>query len=181
MACNLYTLSGLDDSCKSPSFGGIKAVYVAPSDDIASVAVDSQTDMLTPTMASGKKFKEYRLLKNTGALTSTLNVSDTSANYFTSECTLQFMKLETKKRQEIMNLLLSSCAVIVEDANGKYWYLGKDMPVEASAASAQTGTAFSDSNHYELTLADTSYELPYEVSAAVMSSIVDELPSDNNF
>lgn len=175
MACNSYTLTGLNTICKETSFGGIKEVLVALYDDVASTSVDSGTSMLTPTMVSGKKFKQYRLLKSTGGLSSTLNTSETSASYFTNEVTLQFMKMETSKRLEIMALMMSACAVIVLDANGKYWYLGKDNYVECSAGSATTGTASSDANHYELTLSDTSAELPYEVPASAISSIVEEV------
>lgn len=175
MACNSYTLAGLNTACKEASFGGIKEVLVALYEDVESTSVDSGTSMLTPTMVSGKTFHQYKLMKSTGALTSTLNTSETSASYFTNEVTLQFMKMETSKRLEIMALMMSACAVIVQDANGKYWYLGKDNYVECSAGSAQTGTAAGDSNHYELTLTDTSAELPYEVPASVISSIITEV------
>lgn len=173
MACNSYTLSGMNNICKETSFGGIKEVLIAPYEDIASVTLDASGETISGiTMASGRTFSQYKLLKNTGALTSTLNTSETSASYFTNEVTLQFMKMETAKRLEIMALMLTSCAVIVKDANNKYWYLGKDNYVECTAGSAQTGTAASDSNHYELTLTDTSAELPFEVDASIISSIV---------
>jgi hypothetical protein len=84
------------------------------------------------------------------------------------------MKMETSKRLEIMALMMSACAVIVKDANDKYWYLGKDNYVECSAGSATTGTATSDANHYELTLSDTSAELPYEVDATVIPELLGE-------
>lgn len=175
MACSSYTLTGLNTSCKESSFGGIKEVLIALFDDVASVSVDATTKLLTPTMVAGKKFKQYKLLKNTGVLNSTMQTSDNAASYFTNEVTLQFMKLETSKRIEIMALMMSATVVIVKDANDKYWYLGKDNYVDCSAGNATTGTAASDSNHYELTLTDTSEELPYEVSASVISSIVDEV------
>ena len=171
MACSTYTLSGLNNACREQSLGGIKEVLIALADDVSGVSVNSSTHLLTPAMASGKKFKQYKLLRNTGALTSTFNVTDASAN-FTNEATLQFMKMETSKRIEMMALLMSPCRVIVKDANGKYWYLGKDNEVEATAGSAQTGTASTDVNHYELTLTDTSAELPYEVDASVIPSIM---------
>lgn len=170
-----YTLEGMNVTCKENSFGGIKEVLIAPYEDVASVSVATGTSLLTPTMESGKKFKQYKLLKSTGGLTSTLNTSETTASYFTNEVTLQFMKMETAKRIEIMALMMTACAVIVRDANDKYWYLGKDNYVECSAGSATTGTSTSDSNHYELTLSDTSSELPYEVDASVISTIVDEV------
>lgn len=172
MACGSYTLSGLNTACKEASFGGVKEVLIAPYDDISSLTVDTTTHLLTPTMVSGKTFHEYKLLKSTGGLTSTLNTSETATNYFTNEVTLQFMKMETSKREEIMKLMMAQCAVIVLDMNGHYWYLGKDNYVECSAGTVTTGTATSDANHYELTLSDTSSELPYEVDATVISSIL---------
>lgn len=173
MACNSYTLTGLNTICKEASFGGVKEVLIALYDDVASTAVDGTTHLLTPTMESGKKFKQYKLLKSTSGLTSTLNTSETSSSYFTNEVTLQFMKMETAKRIEIMALMMSACAVIVKDANDKYWYLGKDNYVECSAGTVTTGTASSDANHYELTLQDTSAELPYEVDPEVIDDILD--------
>ena len=173
MACNSYTLSGLNNICKESSFGGIKEVLIALYDDVASTSVDESSHLLTPTMVTEKKFKQYKLLKSTGSLTSTLNTSETASSYFTNEVSLQFMKMETSKRLEIMALMMSACAVIVKDSNDKYWYLGKDNYVEASAGTATTGTASSDANHYELTLTDTSTELPYEVDSTVISSIID--------
>ena len=175
MACNSYTLTGINNSCKETTFGGIKEVLIAPYEDVESTTVSTGTSLLTVTMASGKKFKQYKLLKNTGSLTSTLNTSETSASYFTNEVALQFMKMETSKRIEIMALMLTSCAVIVKDANNKYWYLGKDNYVDCTSGSAQTGTAAGDSNHYELTLTDTSAELPYEVDSSTIPSIVEEV------
>lgn len=172
MACNSYTLSGLNTSCRESSLGGIKQVFFALIDDVKGVTVTG--DKITNIeMADGKKFHQYRLLKNTGSLTSTLNVSDTAASYFTNEVTLQFFKQETSKRIEIMSLLMSEVAAIVQDANGIYWYLGKDMPIEATAGVAETGTNASDGNRYEITLSDTSRELPFEVDADVLNDIVD--------
>ena len=168
-----YTLTGMNVTCKEASFGGVKEVLIALYDDVADKPVSEETHLLTPVMVSGKKFLQYKLLKSTCGLTSTLNTSETSSSYFTNEVTLQFMKMETSKRIEIMALMMSACAVIVKDANDKYWYLGKDNYVECSAGTATTGTASGDSNHYELTLQDTSAELPYEVDPTVIANIMD--------
>lgn len=174
MACGTYTLNGLNTACKESSLGGIRRVYFALADDVAEVTVTA--DKITGiTMADGKKFKEYKLLKNTGSMTSTLNVSDTAASYFTNEITLQFMKQETAKRIEIMSLLMAETVAIVQDANGTYWYMGKDYPITATGGTAETGTAAGDANRYELTLSDDSKELPYEVNADILTDIVDPI------
>jgi hypothetical protein len=60
--------------------------------------------------------------------------------------------------------------------NGKYWFLGKDEPVSASAGDGNTGTARSDGNRYTLTLQDNGETWPLEIdAAAVTTDIVDSL------
>ena len=71
--------------------------------------------------------------------------------------------METVKRIEMEALAMNDLAVIVKDANGKYWYFGYDEPVSASAGDGQTGTARGDSNRYSITLQDNSDTWPYEI------------------
>ena len=60
----------------------------------------------------------------------------------------------------------------VKDANGIYWYLGYDEPVNASAADGQTGTARGDANRYTITLQDNSKEMPMEVEASIIDGLL---------
>jgi hypothetical protein len=125
------------------------------------------------TMATDAKFKKYSFAKNTGSLTSTYNIDAASGvKFVTSDLLLQFNRMETSKRVEISALALGDLAVIVKDANGKYWYLGKDEPVNASASDGQTGTARADANRYTITLQDNSFEMPYEIDDTIISAIV---------
>lgn len=170
MSC-IQTLSGLAKDC-SGNMGGIVEVFIANFDDVTEVAVtDGQVS--TITMAASAKFKKYSFAKNTGSLTSTYNIDAASGvKYVTSDLLLQFNRMETSKRVEITALALGDLAVICKDANGKYWYLGKDEPVNASAGDGQTGTARGDANRYTITLEDESLEMPYEVDPTIISGIV---------
>jgi hypothetical protein len=151
--------------------GGILEVMIANADDVSGVTI-TEGIITAISMAASAKFKKYYFNKNTGNLTSTYNLDPASGvRYVTTELLLQFNRMETTKRVEITALALGDLAVIVKDANGKYWYLGKDEPVNASAGDAQTGTARGDANRYTITLQDNSLEMPYEVD----SSIVDDL------
>ena len=170
MSC-VQTLSGLARDCNS-NMGGIIEALIAPFDDVTAVTL---TDGIITaiTMASSKKFKKYNFNKNTGNLTSTYNIDPASGvRYVTSDLLLQFNRMETTKRVEITALAMSDLAVIVKDANGKYWYLGKDEPVNASAADGQTGTARGDVNRYSITLQDTSLQMPYEVSDSIIEGLL---------
>lgn len=172
MACNLQTLSGLARDC-NPSMGGIVEVYIANHDDVSEVKVT--TDKISAiTMAASAKFKKYMFTRNSGSLTSTYTFDKANGvQYVTSDLVLVFNRMETTKRVEISALALNDLAVIVKDANGKYFYLGYDEPVCASAGDGQTGTARSDANRYSITLQDNSADMPYEVDAAIVDALVD--------
>ena len=170
MPCT-QTLSGITKDC-SANMGGIVEALIANFDDVTSVTI-TEGIIGTVSMASSAKFKRYSFAKNTGNLTSTYNLDPASGvRFVTSELLLQFNRMETAKRVEITALALGDLAIIVKDANGKYWYLGKDEPVNASAGDGQTGTARSDANRYTITLQDNSLEMPYEVDASIVDALV---------
>jgi hypothetical protein len=170
MSC-IQTLSGLAKDCAA-NMGGIVEVMIANFADVTGVTITDGV-VSAVTMAADAKFKKYSFAKNTGSLTSTYNIDAASGvKYVTSDLLLQFNRMETSKRVEITALSLGDLAVIVKDANGKYWYLGKDEPVNASAGDGQTGTARGDANRYTITLQDESLEMPYEVDETIIPSIV---------
>lgn len=170
MSC-LQTLAGITLDCAS-SVGGIKEVYIANYDDVSMVSVTG--DLITDiTMTNTAKFKKYEFRKQTGSMTSTLNVDETAGvNYVSTELTLVFTKMETAKRIEIAALAVGQLAVIVKDGNNKYWYLGYNDYVSATAGSGNTGTAKGDSNNYSITLKDESDSFPYEVNSIVIEDVV---------
>ena len=170
MPC-IQTLSGLAKDC-SPNMGGIVEVLIANFDDVTAVTI---TDGIISaiTMATSAKFKRYSFSKNTGSLTSTYTLDNASGvKFVTTDLLLQFNRMETSKRVEISALAIADLAVICKDANGKYWYLGKDEPVNASAGDGQTGTARADANRYTITLQDNSAEMPYEVDADIVDALI---------
>lgn len=170
MSCT-QTLAGIAKDC-SANMGGIVEVLIANFDDVTAVTTSSG-EISAITMATSAKFKKYSFAKNTGNLTSTYTLDPASgAKFVTSTLLLQFNRMETTKRVEITALAMGDLAVIVKDANGKYWYLGKDVPVNASAGDGQTGTARTDANRYTITLQDESAEMPYEVDPDIIEDLV---------
>lgn len=170
MACN-QTLSGLVKDC-SPSMGGITEVLLANREDVSAVTAD--TGKVTEiTMASSAKFKKYSFARNTGSMTSTYTIDQASGvKYVTTDLLLQFNRMETAKRVEISALAVNDLVAIVKDANGIYWYLGYDEPVNASAGDGQTGTARGDANRYTITLQDNSKEMPMEVDSTIIAALI---------
>ena len=172
--CN-QTLNGITLDC-SHSLGGIKTVYIANYGDVESVSADTASGkIVSVTMATSAKFKPYQFRKQTGSMTSTLTVDETAGvNYVSTELSLVFTKMETAKRLELSALSIGQLAVIVEDSNGVFWFLGKDDYVSATAGGAQTGTAKGDGNNYTLTLRDESDTYPFEIDKSAVDSIIEK-------
>ena len=164
-------MSGLVKDC-SPSMGGIIEVLLANREDVSAVTAD--TGKVTEiTMASSAKFKRYTFARNTGSMTSTYTIDQASGvRYVTTDLLLQFNRMETAKRVEISALAVNDLVAIVKDANGIYWYLGYDEPVNASAGDGQTGTARGDANRYTITLQDNSKEMPMEVDSTIIAALI---------
>ena len=185
MAYCYQTLKGITLDC-SHSLGGIKTVYIANYNDVTDLSYNASTgstsgetytgDTITGiTMSASAKFKPYQFRKQTGSMTSTLTVDETAGvNYVSTELSLVFTKMETRKRIELSALSVGQLAVIVEDSNGTFWYLGKDDYVSVSAGGGQTGTAKGDGNNYTLTLKDESDTYPYEVTKEAVEKVVDK-------
>ena len=152
--------------------GGILEVLLANREDVASV--QAETGKISGiTMEASAKFKRYTFARNTGSMTSTYTIDQASGvKYVTTDLVLQFNRMETTKRVEITALSVNDLVAIVKDANGVYWYLGYDEPVNASAGDGQTGTARGDANRYSITLQDISKEMPMEVDASVIEGLL---------
>ena len=158
--------------------GGIKRVLVANADDVVSVAFTD--DIISGiTMASAgtppvaATFKEYLFRPGTGSMTSEYQVDEAAGSqYVQTLLSLAFSRMETSKRLEITALAIADCVAIVEDNNGKFWYLGYDNPLHLNAGGGESGTARSDRNGYTITLQDDSKELPFEVSSSIISGLL---------
>ena len=152
--------------------GGIVEALIANKESVTGITASS--DMISEiTMASSAKFKRYAFPRNTGSLTSNYTIDQTTGvRYVASDLVLIFNRMETAKRVEISALAQNDLVVIVKDANGKYWLLGKDEPVNATAGDGQTGTARSDANRYTITLQDNSLEMPYEVDSSIINALI---------
>ena len=172
MACS-QVLNGIAADCQT-NVGGVREVYIANYSDVTAIEVDDSSNMIkTITMADSAKFKKYAFKKNTSSMTSTLNVDPANGvNFVQTDLSLVFAKQETVKRMEIAKLSLGELRIIVLDANGKYWFLGQEEFVSATAGTAETGVNRTDGNKYTITLTDYSSSYPYEVDPTIVDALV---------
>lgn len=170
MACN-QTLAGLLKDC-NPSMGGIIEVLAANRDDIGAITLSE--DKVSEITTGAGKFHKYEFPRNTGSLSSNYQIAlENGTRYVVSDLVLVFNRMETAKRVEITALAQNNLILIVKDANGKYWLLGKDEPVVATAGDGLTGTARGDRNGYSITLQDNSHEMPYEVDESIIAGLLE--------
>lgn len=160
MNCTSYTLRGLNAGCKD-SVGGVSKVWLAEFSEVEwtidSSAYTINADTTTP-------FKVYNLRRGAASMTSTLAVNDNAGSYFATEVTMNFLKMETPKRLEVMAMLMGQTTGVVKDNNGHYWAIGVNNPLEGSNGTGETGTAASDANQYSVTISVDDAELPYEIT-----------------
>ena len=170
MACNV-TLTGIAFDCGT-NLSGVKAIYLANDASVGGVTLTEGE--ISAIDASAGTFYEYIPAKITGSLTKTLTKDEsTGVMYYTNEAVAQFNKMETAKRKELSNIDRGHFKAVVLDSNGKYWFLGYDNYVSATAVTGQTGAGLDDGNFYTLTLTDISAELPYEVKSEAIANIVE--------
>lgn len=164
-SCTSYTLSGLQAQCKD-SIGGVAKVWLSTVSDASVSITDNIADV------SAGSFKVYNLRKGAAYMTNNLTVNENAGDYWTTEVSMDFLKMETSKRLEMMAITMGETVAVVKDNNSKYWLVGANnaagdlVPLTASAGVGETGTAKSDSNHYNVTLSVDTAELPYEITKA---------------
>lgn len=175
MSCKTQVLSGLPANCDY-NVGGVKKVYIANRSDVTSVKIDDTSKMVSAiTMDTEKKFYAYNFKKGAASFTSTATIDNANGVYFVSTVvSIDFAKMETKKRIEMSALSLGELIVIILDANDKYWLLGNEEYAYATAGTGETGAARTDANKYHLEITDESSDYPYEVDSTIIGDLVVE-------
>lgn len=106
-------------------------------------------------------------------MTSTRTIEPTSgSNYVSTDVAIQLAGMNTAKRIEMEALAAVDARVLVHDRNGRWWFLGDEEPVNATAGDGTTGTAIGDANKYGLTLNEVSSHFPYEVDAKIIDALI---------
>lgn len=168
MACALTQGYTLD--CKD-SLGGIKAVWFISSANVSSIT-EASGIVTTITKASGKVFYKYELVKNTGSLTETITASvENGTVYYAQELSIVLNKLQANTRNEILLLAKNNLVAVVQDANDKYWYLGRVQGLDITGGTSATGTAQGDRSGYTLTFTGGEKELAPEVTSSIIAGL----------
>jgi hypothetical protein len=168
MPCALTQGYTLD--CKD-SLGGIKAMWVINHANVTAVT-EASGIVSTITKAAGKVFYKYELVKNTGSLTETITTSvENGTVFYAQELSIVLNKLQANTRNEILLLAQSTLMVVVQDANDKYWLLGRFTGLDVTGGTSATGTAQGDRNGYTLTFTGGEKQLAPEVNSGIIAGL----------
>lgn len=168
MPCVLTQGYTLD--CKD-SLGGIKTLWLINHANVTAVT-EASGIVSAITKAATKVFYKYELVKNTGALTETITASvENGTVFYAQELSIVLNKLQANTRNEILLLAQSTLMAVVQDANDKYWLLGRVQGVDVTGGTAATGTAQGDRNGYALTFTGSEKQLAPEVTSGIIAGL----------
>jgi len=168
MACALtqgYTLDCRD------SLGGIKAAWFISHANVT--AVTEASGVVTAiTKAAGKVFYKYQLVRNTSSVTENITASvENGTVFYAQELSIILNKLQANTRNEILLLAQNSLMAVFQDANDKYWLLGRVNGIDLTGGNGASGTAQGDRSGYTLTFSGGEKELAPEVASNVIAGL----------
>lgn len=157
-----------------------QAKYVQEDEQYVKYNVDLDANKIpsaikSATLTTGAEpMQAFQFRSQTGSLVQELEANDNGTNFFNITVNLVFAKQDAHKRLAIQSLAMGETCAVVEDNNGKKWFVGHSNPLRLTTSTADTGTAFSDSNSYTLALttADTMMALP--ISDEALATLLGE-------
>lgn len=168
MACSV-TLSSYSLGECFQSKGGVSTIWVANYVDNAYTTTTGGT---ISGISTGITWYKQEMRKNTSSMASTLNIDEANgSNYVQTDTVLEYSKMAKENRLQMAALSKGDLLLVVKDANGKYYGLGEEEPVHATAGDGNTGTDRGDKNAYTITLSDYNSSFPKLLDDAAIAII----------
>ena len=168
MACN--TLTSILKGCDS-NIGGITSIYINDQDNMTGTIVENNW-IISSFGTLADPFVPFEFRRNTGMYTEEAAIDLVNgSSYITGTITLIFHRREASKSKaiKILGEGQRDLAIVVGDANGKYWYFPK---AQLTAVTEGSGTAKADGSKYSVTFVAENENLAYEVDAAEIPNII---------
>ena len=149
MACEI--INGREIDCRD-SVGGIKEIYIANFDNVAS-ATNTSGQISTITMVGSTKFYTVQLEKENAEYTNTTTGSlENGTNFYSSEIIFTWKKMSAAQKNSIKLMTQARMMVIVKDANDVLWVVGSTRAADALTSENKSGKAFGDMNGATITI-----------------------------
>jgi len=172
MACSNLT-AGFTLDCND-SNGGVEKIFIAngPVESITEsagvvTAITVGGSALTPA-----DFFEFEVPRQTSSFTETHTVSQENGTLFYDQAlTAVFNKMEATKRNELLLMgQATNMVAVFKDNNGKYWSVGLERGAYMTSGTSTSGTAYGDSNGYEIVISGTEVEPSYEITSSIVEA-----------
>ena len=151
--------TGLTTSCAKSCAGGVKRIWVANYNDIATITFDGTGQITAMTMVGAGLFYEVQMKRNSKAFTEQFNVSDDGCN---NSLTQTLVGNGQCRDQDTRNFLIevakqSCCGIIacIEENNGQVVVFGhiEDLNIRLGGGTQiTTGTNLTDPSQITLEL-----------------------------
>ena len=166
---NCVLTNGIPIECMDNT-GGIKNVYIGAYSDTTTFTYDS--DDIIDTVTSSETYYTFKFRPQTSSYSEELTASvENGTNFWTQTVVMLFHKMDATKRNNILLLVQTSTHIIVEDQNGKYWWIGLANGANSTAGTNSAGQAYGDLNGYNVTLTGLEPVSAHELSAVAFGTL----------
>lgn len=167
MACDIT--SGFQLGCRDNT-GGLKAIYIL-SGSITNIT--GSQGLITGITGSGVWF-QFQLFRQTSNYSEELVATPENGTIvYNQSCNAVFFKMQTSVRNQVRVLAQNpNLRIIIETQNGsetgaaRWFLMGQVNGAQLLSGTAQTGTAFSDLNGYNLVFSGNEPNPASEVSGS---------------
>jgi hypothetical protein len=169
MACT--TLTSILKGCDS-NIGGITSILINDQDNVDTSLIDVTNYVITDFGTLADPFIPFEFRRNTGMYTEEAAIDLVNgSSFYTQTVTLIFHRREAAKSKaiKILGEGQRDLALVVGDANGKYWYFPK---AQLTAVTEGSGTAKADGSKYSVTFVAENEQLAYEVDSTIIPDLV---------
>jgi len=168
MACT--TIESILKGCEN-NIGGITSIYINDQDNVVGPIVDANY-IISDFGTLAEQFLPFEFRRNTGMYTEEAAIDLVNgSSFYTQTVTLIFHRREAAKSKaiKILGEGQRDLALVVGDANGKYWYFPK---AQLTAVTEGSGTAKADGSKYSVTFVAEAENLAMEVLASEIPNII---------
>lgn len=169
MACS--TLTAITKGCDN-NIGGITAIYINDMDNIVGPTTEDDATWMVEAQTVSTPYEAFEFRRNTGNFTeeSAIDLANGSS-FVTGTINLMFHRREASKSKaiKILGEGQRDLAIIVKDANSKYWYFPN---AQLTATGEGSGTAKADGSKYSVTFVAENEFLAKEVDASIIAGLL---------
>lgn len=168
MACS--TITTITKGCDN-NIGGITSILINDMDNLGTLTIDTANWQVTSFGTLLDEFVAFEFRRNTGNFTEEASIDLVNGSSFvTGTVNLMFHRREAAKSKSIKILGEGQrdLALVVGDANGKYWYFPN---AQLTATTEGSGTAKADGSKYSVTFVAEYENLAYEVDSSIVAAL----------